>query len=134
MEREKSFAAVLTETKDELKEFLQTRLQLLRSEIREMVQTWKHSVPLLLLAAGLLLLGWVVITFGVVALIRGLFLPSPYAWLWASLIVGGLYLLGGLVVGWFAFAELREVGFTPKRTLHVLKQDQLWIENEARTS
>ena len=133
MNTEKPLGVILTETKAEMKEFLDTRLQLLRSEIKEMVQTWKYSVPLLLVAAVLLLFGWGVITFALLALVRGWFLPSPLAWVWAGLIIGGLYLVAAIVVGWFAYAELREVGVTPKRTLQVLKQDQVWIQNEART-
>jgi len=130
---EKSLGAVLAETREEMKEFVETRLQLLRAEIREMVQTWKYSVPLLLVAAVLLMFGWGAITFALVALVRGWFLPSALGWVWAGLIIGALYLIAAIVVGWFAYAELREVGVTPKRTLQVLKQDQVWIQNEART-
>ena len=133
MNNEKSLGAVLAETREEMKEFVETRLQLLRAEIREMVQTWKYSVPLLLVAAMVLMFGWGAITFALVALVRGWFLPSPLGWVWAGLIIGGLYLIAAIVVGWFAYAELREVGVTPKRTLQVLKQDQVWIQNEART-
>ena len=133
MNNEKSLGAVLAETREEMKEFVETRLQLLRAEIREMVQTWKYSVPLLLVAAVLLMFGWGAITFALVALVRGWFLPSALGWVWAGLIIGALYLIAAIVVGWFAYAELREVGVTPKRTLQVLKQDQVWIQNEART-
>jgi uncharacterized membrane protein YqjE len=130
---EKSLGTVLTEAKEEIKEFILTRLGILRSEIKEKVATWKYSIPLLLLAGGFLLLGWMVVTFGFVALIRAWFLPSVYAWVWAGAIVAALYLIAGLAVGWFAYSELRSAGLAPKRTLEVLKQDQVWIETEART-
>jgi len=130
---EKSFATVLNETKEEIKEFIETRLQLLRSEIKEKISTWKYSVPLLLLAAGLLFIGWIILTFSLIALLRGVFLPSPYAWAWAGLIVTAIYLISGLIIGWFAYSELTSVGLAPKRTLEVLKQDQVWIRNEGRT-
>jgi len=130
---EKSLGAVLTETKEEIKEFIATRLQLLRSELKEKIATWKYSLPLLLVAAGLLLMGWAVLTFALVALLRALFLPSVYAWLWAGLIVAAIYLIAGFTVGWFAYGQLSSAGLAPKRTLEVLKQDQVWIETEART-
>ena len=133
MNTEKSLGAVLTETKQEIKEFIATRLQLLRSEIKEKIATWKYSVPLLLLAAGLLLIGWMVLTFAFMALIHTWFLPSDYAWVWAGLIVATLYLIAGLAVGWFAYSELSSAGVAPTRTLEVLKQDQVWMETEART-
>jgi uncharacterized membrane protein YqjE len=134
MNNEKSLGVVLTETKEEMKEFIETRLQILRAEINEKVKTWKYSLPLLLLAAGLLLIGWITLTFSLVALIRAFFLPDPFAWLWAGLIVTALYLVAGLAVGWFAYSELLSVGVAPKRTMQVLKQDQVWIQNEARTA
>jgi uncharacterized membrane protein YqjE len=130
MKTERSFATVLEETKKEVKQFVQTRLQLLQSEVGEKVRIWKYSVPLLLLAGGLLLMGALVLTFAFVALIRAWFFPSQYAWLWAGLIVAALYFITGIVVGWFAYGELRTAGLAPKRTLKVLKQDQIWVQNE----
>jgi hypothetical protein len=129
---EKSLAAILADTKRELKEFFQTRVQLLRSEITEKLSIWKYSVPLLVLSAGLLLMAWVVLTFALVAMIRAWFLPNQYAWLWAGLIVAGIYLIAGCAVGWFAYTELLAAGLGPKRTLQVLKQDQMWVQNETR--
>lgn len=130
---EKSLGAVLTEIKSELSAFLETRFQLLRSEMREMVRTWKLCLPLLLSAIALLFAAWIVVTFGFVALVHGWLLPSPFAWTWAGFIVGALYVIIAAVVGWFAYGELRKVGLVPRRTLKVLKQDQNWVESEART-
>lgn len=130
---EKSLGVVLTEMKNELNEFLQTRYKLLRSEIQDMLRTWKYCIPLLLGALVLLLASWMVITFGLVALVRSWFLPDALAWLWGSLIVAALYLIIAIVIGWFAYGELRKVGIVPKRTLQVLKQDQVWVESEAKT-
>jgi uncharacterized membrane protein YqjE len=131
---EKSIGAVLAETKAELKDFFDTRLQILRSEMKEKVRSLKQSVPLLLIAAALLLAAWITLTFALVALIQTWFLPSAYSWMWAALIVAILYLVAGTVVGWLGYVEMREVGVTPKRTLEVLKQDQVWIQKEARTA
>jgi uncharacterized membrane protein YqjE len=133
MNTEKSLGAVLIETKEEIKEFIETRLQILRSEITEKLRIWKYSIPLLLLAAGVLLIGWMVLTFAIVAVIRAWFLPSEYAWFWAGLIVAAIYLIAGGAVGWFAYSELADTGVAPKRTLKVLKQDQVWVQNETRS-
>ena len=130
---EKPLGVVLTEMKNELNEFLETRYKLLRSEIQDILRTWKYCIPLLLGALVLLLASWIVITFGLVALVRGWFLPEPLAWLWGSLIVAALYVIIAIMIGWFAYGELRKVGVVPKRTLQVLKQDQAWVESEAKT-
>jgi len=131
---DKSLATILAETKEELKEFVVTRVGILKAEIDEKIRTWKYVVPLLLVAAALLLAGWMALTFALMALLHGIFLPSPYAWLWAGLIVGGAYLILGIAIGWFAYSEISAAGITPTRTLQVLKEDQVWIQNEARTA
>lgn len=134
MHTEKSIGVILAETKSEFMEFFDTRLQILRTELKEKVNSLKQSLPLLLVAAALLFAGWITLTFALVVLIRAWFLPSPYAWMWASLIVGCFYSVGGIAVGWFGYSEIKAVGVAPKRTLEVLKQDQVWIQNEARTA
>ena len=131
---EKSLGALLSETKEELKEFFETRIQILIAEIREKVTTWKYAIPLLLVAIAILLTAWATFTFALLALFHSFFVPSYYAWLWSALIVTAVYALIGGGVGWFAYGEIMAVGVAPKRTLQVLKQDQVWIQNEARTA
>lgn len=94
----------------------------------------KSVIPIALIAAALLLAAWITLTFALIALLHGLFLPSVYAWMWAALIVGGAYLVLGVTAGWFAYSEIKSTGLAPNRTLNVLKQDQIWIQNEARTA
>ena len=134
MHTEKSLATILGETKQELVQFVTTRVSILKAEIDEKVHRWMSVVPLALIAVALLLGGWMSLTFALIALLRGLFMPSPYAWLWAGAIIAGVYLVLGIAVGWFAYSELKSTGLTPNRTLSVLKQDQIWIQNEARTA
>ena len=134
MHNEKSIGTVVSETKQELKEFIQTRIAILKTEFAEKLRTWKYAIPMLLGALALFLAAWIVLTFAIVALLAGIFQPSPYAWLFGGLIVGVAYLLLGLAVGWFAYSELSSVGVAPQRTMEVLKQDQVWIQNEARTA
>jgi energy-coupling factor transporter transmembrane protein EcfT len=131
---EKTLAAILAETKAELKEFAATRVGILKAEIDEKIRTWKYVVPLFLIAAALLLAGWMALTFALMALLHAVFLPSPFAWLWAGLIIGGAYVILGIAIGWFAYSEFSTAGIVPTRTLQVLKQDQVWIQNEARTA
>jgi hypothetical protein len=130
---EKSLATLLSETKEELKDFVTTRVSILKAELDEKISTWKSVVPLMLAAVALLLAAWIALTFALIALLHALFLPSPYSWLWGSLIVGGVYLVAAVGIGWFAYGEIAEAGIAPTRTLNVLKQDQVWLQNEART-
>ena len=134
MHTEKSIATILTETKQEITQFVTTRISILKAEIDEKIARIKSVLPLVAIAAALLLAGFMTLTFALIALLHGLFLPSAYAWLWASLIVTVVYLALGVAAGWFAYAEIKATNLTPTRTLTVLKQDQVWIQNEARTA
>jgi uncharacterized membrane protein YqjE len=131
---DKSIATILTETKQEITQFVTTRISILKAEIDEKIARIKSVLPLVAIAAALLLAGFMTLTFALIALLHALFLPSPYAWLWASLIVTAVYLSLGVATGWFAYAEIQATSLTPTRTLTVLKQDQVWIQNEARTA
>jgi len=131
---EKSIGTILTETKQEIVQFVTTRVNILKAEIDEKITRLKAIVPLLLLAAMFLLSGWMVFTFALIALLHTVFMPSPYAWLWASLIVTVVYMAVGGVTAWLAYAEIKATSLTPTRTLKVLQQDQVWIQNEARTA
>lgn len=134
MHTEKSLATILAETKAEFTQFVTTRLNILKAEMEEKIRAWKSAVPLLVGALAFLLAGWMALTFALIALLHALFLPSPYAWLWSGLIVAAVYLALGVVLGRLAYAEVSSVSLTPTRTMNVLKQDQVWIQNEARTA
>lgn len=134
MHTEKSIATILAETKDELKQFVTTRVNILKAEMDEKISRLKSVIPLAIVAVMFLLSGWMVLTFALIALLHSLFIPSVYAWLWASLIVTAVYLLVGAIAGWLAYSEIKATSLTPTRTLKVLQQDQVWIQNEARTA
>jgi uncharacterized membrane protein YqjE len=131
---DKSLGTILTETKQEFIQFVTTRVNILKADIDEKVSRLKAVLPLLAVAFTLLLSGWMAFTLALIALLHGLFMPSAYAWLWASLIVTGIYMVLGAVAGWFAYAEIKATSLKPTRTLKVLQQDQVWIQNEARTA
>lgn len=134
MHTEKSIATILAETKDELKQFITTRVNILKSEIDEKISRLKAVIPLALVAALFLVSGWMVLTFALIALLHAFFAPSVYAWLWASLIVTVAYLIIGAIAGWLAYSEIKATKLAPTRTMKVLQQDQVWIQNEARTA
>jgi uncharacterized membrane protein YqjE len=130
---EKSIATILTETKEEIVRFITTRVDIFKAELNEKFTKLMGVLPLFLVAAAMLLAGWIALNFALIALLHAFFMPSVYAWLWASLIVGGLYMVLGTVAGSYAYKTIKSTIWKPNRTLSVLKQDQIWIQNEART-
>jgi hypothetical protein len=131
---EKSLAAILAETKEEITRFITTRVSMLKAETEEKVRKLKAVIPLVVVALALLIAGWMALTFALIALLHALFLPSIYSWLWGGLIVGGLYVAIGIAIGQMAIGRIKATSLTPNRTLSVLKQDKVWIQNEARTA
>jgi uncharacterized membrane protein YqjE len=131
---EKSIATILSETKDELKQFVTTRVNILKAEMDEKISRLKAVIPLAVVAALFLVSAWGVFTFALIALLHAFFVSSAYAWLWASLIVMVVYMIVGAVAGWFAYSEIKSTKLAPTRTMKVLQQDQVWIQNEARTA
>lgn len=130
---DRPLGSVLNEAKDEFKEFAQTRVAMLISELRENAQTVKTAAPMM--AAGLFfaLTAWLVLTGALIALIWVAFEPSPYAPFLAFVIVGIVYLLFGGILSLLAYSSIREKSITPKRTIQLLKEDRTWFQNEAKT-
>jgi hypothetical protein len=128
----RTLAGVAAELKDEFKEFATTRLAMLQSELKDKLGAWKAALPALVIGAVMLVTCWLLLTGAIVAAIVVAFGNNPFAPAIALAIVGVLYaIVGGLAVT-FAVRGLRQQGVVPERTLRVLKDDQVWLANEAR--
>ena len=127
----RNLAAIIAEIKDEIKDFVQTRVEMFKSELRETLDTWKTAVPLAATAALLLATAYLLLTLAVVGLVAVAFWDNPYRWFLAFLIVGVLWSIGGGVLGWLALREFQSKGLFPKKTMEVLKADKIWIQSEA---
>ena len=134
MLNEKPIAAVLSETKEELKNFVQTRVAILKAEVSEKIKKWKAVIPMAIVGAVLLLTAWFAITFTLVALLAALFQPSPFAWVFGGAIVSLVYLAIGAILVVSAVNRIKAVQMVPTRTLEVLKQDQIWIQKETKAA
>jgi uncharacterized membrane protein YqjE len=131
-ENGKTLAGVVSELKDEVKEFASTRVEMFKSEMKEKVSSLKTAVPLIAIALVLGLTAWFVLTAALVSIVATAFYPSRFAYFFALVIVSVVYLVAAGVMGAFAVRELKEQGVLPERTLRVLKEDQAWLQNEAR--
>lgn len=125
----RTLADVVSEIKDELKEFIQTRVQMFSAEMKEKLSRSKSVALYGGLAALLLGTAYLLLTLALVGLVAVAFWGSPYAWFLAFLIVGvGWAILGGTLA---LVAKRTFRGFTPQRTIQVLKQDKVWLQREA---
>lgn len=133
IEINKSVAQVVSELKNDAMDFVTTRLQMLKQEMDEKLSVWKTAIPILAFAALIGTTAFLAITFAIVAFFAAIFQPSPYAWCFGALIVTAIYFFAAVGMFYLGKRELTQAGVVPKRTLHVLKQDQVWIRNEARS-
>ena len=76
--------------------------------------------------------GFLALTGLFVVLLAGAF-GGLAGWAWAFLIVAGVYFIVGGICAAFAAGELKSRRIMPTRTIQVLRQDQIWLRNEART-
>ena len=131
---ERSLASIIAEIREELKELVNTRVEMLRSELRETTAALKAGIPMLMIAAVFLATAYLLLTAALVAVVSVAFAGSPYAWFYSFLIVGFVWLMIGGLAGMLALHRFREHGFFPKRTVEVLKADKAWLQNEIRGS
>jgi ABC-type multidrug transport system permease subunit len=124
----RTLAGVINDLKQELKEFIDTRLQMLMSEMKQKTTMLKMVVPMLIVAAALGWVGFLLLTIALVSAIAALI-----GWGWSFLAVGLLYVIVAGATGFMAWREFQAEGVAPNRTIKVLKQDQIWLQNEART-
>ena len=129
----RSLTGVLNEVKDELKEFLQTRITMLKAELGEKMRTFKTALPMLATAVIFLWTAFLFFSLGLVGLVSVAFYNNPFRWFLAFVIVAVLYAIIGGMAAVFGLKELRAQGIAPKKTIKVLKEDQIWLQHEART-
>lgn len=126
----RSVAAVLTDTKEELGQFLETRIAMLKTEVREKLKTLKLAAPLA--AAGIVLLttAYLLFTIAVVALVYAFLPDNAYRWCLAFVAVALLWSIVGGVAAYFAKREM--TGLLPTRTMNILKGDKIWLQAEVK--
>lgn len=128
----RSLPEVVNELKVDWKDFVATRLAMLRSEMSEKLSSLKEAVPALIVGIVALLTAWLLFTGLLVTAIAFAF-SSPWGWAWALLIVAAAYLLLGGMLASGGVRKLKQTKLVPERTLRVLKQDEVWLQTEAKT-
>jgi ABC-type multidrug transport system permease subunit len=129
----KPIGQVVQELKNDARDFIQTRLEILSQEMKSKIDIWKVAIPMMVVAAVMAWVSFLVLTFALVSFLAGIFLPSPYAWCFGALIVFAIYLMGAFLLFYLAKKEMQQAGLAPTRTMRVLKDDQIWMQNEARS-
>jgi len=123
----------LRQMKEELNEFLGTRVQMLRSEMGEKLRMIRLAAPTMAIGLVLLFTAWLVFTGFLVTIIAQPFMPSPWAYTISFVLVAVLYAIVGGAAAYLGWKQLRATGLKPERTIRVLEQDRIWLRTEAKS-
>lgn len=127
----KSIAAIAAEIKQELKQFVDTRIAMFKTELREKASHWKAAAPLAGVGVVLISTAYLLLTLSLVAL-AAVFIQSDYRWFLAFLGVGILWALLGAVAVYIAYREMQLSRLVPEKTVAILKGDKMWLQRELR--
>jgi VIT1/CCC1 family predicted Fe2+/Mn2+ transporter len=122
---------LVREVLTELKEFANTRFEVMKSELQETISSLRVAAPLALVTLLFFFAAFLVFTGAAVTLVAHAFAGSPWAWFLAFIIIGVLWAVLGGIAAFFAYNEIRGKGRFPKRTVEVLKADKAWLQTEA---
>ncbi len=128
----KSVASLFAEMKQELQDFVQTRVTMFKVELQEKVRVVKAAAPFAVIGAVLLLTAYLLFTLALVALVFAFLPDNAYRWCIAFAAIGVLWSILGAIAAYMAKRELEVSGLLPKRTVEVLKEDKMWIQSEVK--
>ena len=128
----KNLADLLTEIKDEILDFLQTRVTMLKVELEEKSKNLKTAAILAVIGILMLTTAYMLFTLALVSAIMAAFPNTAYRWFLAFLAVGVFWSIFGALAAYFAKRELELRGILPRRTIEVLKRDKVWVQTEVK--
>jgi hypothetical protein len=133
IEEHPSFKGAIDDIKGELKDFISTRLLLLRQEMKQKASAFKVGLPMLIAGLAGLVLCTVFLHVALLAILAVAFGGGAMAWFYSAIILFGIYAALGGAFAWMGMREIKQTGIVPTHTMRVLKQDQNWIQREAKT-
>jgi uncharacterized membrane protein YqjE len=129
----RTVGSILSDTKEELKEFLETRIAMLKAELRDKVAMLKAAAPLAAVGILFLLMAFVLFSLGLAGLIVAFLPENPYRWCIAFFAIAVLWGIVGGLCAYLAMREFQVKELMPKRTMQVLKEDKVWLQSEVRS-
>jgi uncharacterized membrane protein YqjE len=130
---DRTLAVIVAEFLDELQRFVQTRVEMVRSELRETIAAAGVWLSLGAVALVLLMTSYLLLTLALVALVSFAFAASAYRWFFSFLTVGLLWSAAGIALAYLAWIRFRARAMFPKKTVEVLKADKIWLQRETRS-
>jgi uncharacterized membrane protein YqjE len=131
-----SLPALFARMADELTELFDTKLALLRVELKEEVSTYTRGAVAIVIGGVVVAVGFALLNVAVAFLISTIFESSnftqPVRYALGFIITSLIYLVGGGVVIVITRNRLARIGVVPKRTVAELERDKEWLQSEVK--
>ena len=128
-----SISSTAAEVSRELVDFVQTRVRLLRSELKENVAAWKVPAAMGGIALVFLVTACLCLAVTLTCLIA-VFLPTQFRWVIASIVSTVIFGGMGAFLASSALKRLHQSPLTPNKTLDVLRDDKNWLEGGGKAA
>ena len=131
-----SLPALFAKLVDELTQLFDTKLTLLRVEIKEEVATFTRGAVIILIGGVVVLVGFALLNVALAFLMSTIFEGSNFSqavrYALGFMITSLIYLIGGAVTIVITKNRLARLGIVPKETVAELERDKEWLQNEVK--
>jgi hypothetical protein len=126
------YGDILAETREELKQFVETRITMFKAEMSEKMKMLKIAAPLAVIGALFLFTAFLFFSLALAGVVVAFFQNNAFHWAIAFCAVAVLWSIIGVIVAYVARREFEPKELLPGRTISVLKQDKTWIQSEVK--
>ena len=131
---DQSLTVLFSRLTDDLTKFVDVRVQLLKTELKEEASSYAGGAALILGGAVIGIIGFALLNTGIAFLVSTLFnsadLSITVRYALGFLITALLYLVIGTIVIVVAKSRLAKQRINPKRSALELKRDKQWLQEE----
>ena len=129
-----SLPSLVTRLGEDVMQLLDAKLNLLKVEIKEDVNTYTRGAVTMAIAGVIAAVGFallnVAVGFGVSTLFATADLSQPAKYGLGFLITGVFYLIVGGIITMIVKNRLAKADLVPNRTVEELRKDKQWLKNE----
>ena len=131
-----SLPALFTKMVDDVTQLFDTKLMLLKVELREEVSVYTRGAITIALGGIVVVVGFALLNVAIAFLVSTIFEGSnfsqPVRYAFGFAVTSLIYLIGGGVMIVITKNRLARLGIVPKRTVAELERDKEWLENEVK--
>lgn len=128
----RSLSELAREIRIDLQQFVQTRAELLRQELKGKAAQMKRGISQGLFGVMLLATAMVLFPMMLAALVATGFGDSPFRWVFAFLIVGTFWSIIGATALYALKRRFTQIAVAPRKTIEVLDGDKQLLRSETK--